>query len=71
MSQNNESKDQETPGNLELLHKLKQEVYKGHNSALALALGRPTSEIDAWFAGSEEIDEDAEMKIIKLADERL
>lgn len=71
MNQDKESKNQQTPDNLELLQKLKQKVYKGHNSALALALGRPTDEIDAWFAGSEEIDEDAEMKIIKLADERL
>ncbi len=56
--------------NLELLKKLKTQVFEGKNEELALALGRPQSEIEAWFGG-EELDEDAEMKLINLAQERL
>ena len=56
---------------LELLQTLKTEVFDDSNAELALALGRSVSEIDAWFEGDEEIDEDAEMKIHGLAQERL
>jgi hypothetical protein len=34
-------------------------------------MGRPVGEIDAWLTGEEEIDEDAEMKIRGIAQERL
>ncbi len=56
---------------LELLQRLKTEVFDDSNAELALAMGRSVSEIDAWFSGDEEIDEDAEMKIHGLAQERL
>lgn len=56
---------------LELLQTLKSEVFNDSNDDLALALGRTTKEIEAWFDGNEEIDEDAEMKIHGLAEERL
>jgi len=56
---------------LELLETLKTEVFDGSDEELALALGRPAEEIQAWFDGEEEIDEDAEMKIHGLAEERL
>jgi hypothetical protein len=56
---------------LELLQKLKTEVFDDSNAEVALAMGRPVSEINAWFEGDEEIDEDAEMKIRGLAQERL
>ena len=56
---------------LELLQTIKTEVFDDSNAELALAMGRPVSEIDAWFSGDEEIDEDAEMKIHGLAQERL
>jgi len=55
----------------ELLARLKTEVFYDETEALAEGLGRTTDEIEAWFDGSEEIDEDGEMKIRKLADERL
>lgn len=65
----------EEPGdrsaNLELLRRLKSEAFDGSDSELALALGRPAGELHAWFSGDEEIDEDAEMKIQNLAEERL
>ena len=54
-----------------ILERLKSEVYYDENEALALGLGRTTEEIEAWLSGEEEIDEDAEMKIHGLAEERL
>ena len=56
---------------LELLHRLKREVFDGSDEELALALGRPESEIIMWFTKGEEVDDDAEMKIRGLAEERL
>lgn len=56
---------------LELLNRLKTEVFEGSNEKLALALGRPTEELTAWIDGTEEIDEDAHEKIHGLAQERL
>ena len=56
---------------ISVLKQLKTEVYHDSPDELALGLGRPTEEISAWFDGSEEIDEDAEMKIRHLAQQRL
>lgn len=56
---------------LELLRRLKSEVFSDSSAELATAMGRPLEEIDAWFGGSEQPDEDAEMKIHGLAQERL
>ena len=56
---------------LGLLQRLKTEVFDDSNEQLGLALGRPVEEIEAWFAGDENIDEDAEMKINGLVEERL
>ena len=56
---------------LELLNRLKSEVFDGSDEKLALALGRPTEELTAWIDGTEEIDEDAHEKIHGLAQERL
>ena len=67
-----ETKEKREGGDLlELLKRLKSEVYYDENEALALGLGRTTEEVEAWLDGTEEFDEDAEMKINKLADERL
>jgi hypothetical protein len=56
---------------LDLLQRLKSEVYYDENEALALGLGRTTEEVEAWLGGEEEIDEDGEMKIHGLVQERL
>lgn len=56
---------------LETLELLRAEVFDDSDEQLALALGRPTEEIQSWLSGAEEIDEDAEMKIHGLAQERL
>lgn len=55
----------------QLLTKLRNEVFEGSDSQLALALGRPLEEIEKWQRETEEIDEDGEMKIRGLAQERL
>jgi hypothetical protein len=54
-----------------LLERLRTEVYYDENEELALGLGRTTEEVEAWLSGEEEIDEDGEMKIHGLAQERL
>jgi hypothetical protein len=56
---------------IDLLKRLKHEVYYDENMQLAEGLGRTTEEVEAWLGGAEEIDEDGEMKIRGLADERL
>lgn len=56
---------------LELLRRLKTEVFESSDVHVALAMGRPVEEIEAWFSGAEQIDEDAEMKIHGIAKERL
>ena len=48
---------------LESLRRLKSEVFYDENEQLALGLGRTTEEVEAWLSGTEEIDEDGEMKI--------
>lgn len=69
MNQQQTAKEQ--PNTMELLIKLRNEVFEGSDSQLALALGRPLEEVEAWQRETEEIDEDGEMKIINLAEERL
>lgn len=56
---------------LELLIRLKSEVFEESDEELALALGRPVEQIEQWINGDEEPDEDADMKIYGLAEERL
>ena len=56
---------------LELLKRLKSETFNDSIGETALVLGRPQSEINDWLSGAEEIDEDAEMKIRGIAQERL
>ncbi len=65
------SGNDENSENLNLLNKLKTQAFEGSDAHLALAMGRPIEEIEAWFSGAEEIDEDAEMKIHGLVQERL
>lgn len=65
---NREENNQKT---LDQLMKLRNDVFKGSDAELALALGRSTDEIQDWQTGDQKIDEDGEMKIINLAKERL
>lgn len=72
MNQNEAAKAEgnDTAESLDLLRRLKTEVFESSDVHLALAMGRPVEEIEAWFGG-EEIDEDAQEKIHGLAQERL
>lgn len=70
MNQSAEAK-RENSDILATLRRLRTEVFYDQNEALAEGLGRTTEEIEAWLSGAEEIDEDAEMKIHGLAQERL
>lgn len=71
MSQNENIEEIGKTDSLELLRRLKREVFDGDDEQLAVAMGRPASEIMAWFTHGEEIDDDAEMKIRGIAKERL
>jgi hypothetical protein len=73
MNQNEAAKAEgnDTAESLNLLRRLKTEVFESSDVHVALAMGRPVEEIEAWFSGAEEIDEDAEMKIHGIAKERL
>lgn len=73
MAQNDNTNNEniQNTDSLELLHRLKREVFDGSDEELALALGRPESEIIMWFTKGEQVDDDAEMKIRGLAEERL
>ena len=56
---------------LELLNQLLKAEFGGDTRELAIALGRPEDEVTDWINGDEIIDEDAEMKIRGLVQERL
>jgi len=71
MNENKSTETNETAESLELLKKLKTQVFESSDEKLALALGRPVSELEAWFSGAEQIDEDAQEKIHGLALMRL
>ncbi|MEJ7701359.1 MAG: hypothetical protein WKF71_17185 [Pyrinomonadaceae bacterium] len=71
MNENAQTGTDETAESLELLKKLKTQVFESSDEKLSLAMGRPVSEIEAWFSGAEQIDEDAQEKIHGLAQMRL
>lgn len=72
MNQNDaaQAEANDSPESLEILRRLKTEVFDSDNEKLALAMGRPSEEIQAWLDGAE-IDEDAQEKIHGLAQMRL
>ena len=70
-NENTNNENNQNMDDLELLHRLKREVFDGSDEQLALALGRPESEILMWFTKGEKPDEDAQEKIRGLAQQRL
>lgn len=70
-NENTNNEDIQKEDSLELLQRLKREVFDGSDEQLALAMGRPESEIVMWFTKGEIIDDDAEKKIRGIAQERL
>lgn len=51
----------------QILLNLRDRAFEASNEKLALALGRPTEEIEAWNAGQEVIDDDVVMKARGIA----
>ena len=54
----------------QMLKSIRDAAFEASNEKLALALGRPTEEIEAWTSGSGIIDGDAVIKARALANER-
>ena len=55
---------------VEILTKIKDDAFASSDEKLALALGRPVEEIQAWTKGEQTIDSDGLMKARALALER-
>ena len=51
----------------QILRNLRDRAFEASNEKLALALGRPTEEVEAWNAGHELIDDDVVMKARGIA----
>lgn len=53
-----------------MLKKLRDEGFDSSDEKLAVALGRPVEEVEAWTGGSEPVDDDVIMKARGIATER-
>jgi len=57
-------------GGLALLRRLRDQGFESNDEKLAVALGRPIEEIEAWMSGTEPPDDDIIMKARGIARER-
>ena len=53
-----------------LLKHLRDKGFESSDEKLAIALGRPIEEVQAWTGGSETVDDDVIMKARGIAKER-
>ena len=53
-----------------ILKKLRDNGFEGSDERLAVALGRPVSEVEGWTGGVEPVDDDVIMKARGIAKER-
>jgi hypothetical protein len=53
-----------------ILKRLRDNGFDSSDEKLAVALGRPIEEVEAWMAGSEPVDDDVIMKARGIAKER-
>jgi hypothetical protein len=53
-----------------MLKKLRDQGFDSSDEKLAVALGRPVEEVEAWTGGSEPVDDDVIMKARGIATER-
>jgi hypothetical protein len=53
-----------------MLKKLRDEGFDASDEKLAIALGRPVEEVEAWTNGAEPVDDDVIMKARGIAQER-
>ena len=54
----------------EILRRLRDEGFDADDQKLAVALGRPVEEVQAWTSGAAPVDDDLVMKARGLAQER-
>lgn len=54
----------------EILKRLRDQGFEASDERLAIALGRPIEEVEAWMSGSEPVDDDVIMKARGIAKER-
>ena len=53
-----------------ILKRLRDGAFDGSDEQLALALGRPVEEVEAWTGGADPLDDDVLMKARGIAQER-
>jgi hypothetical protein len=53
-----------------LLKRLRDQGFDSSDEKLAVALGRPIEEVEAWTGGAEPVDDDVIMKARGIAKER-
>jgi hypothetical protein len=53
-----------------LLKHLRDAGFEGSDEKLALALGRPTEEVEGWMGAADPVDDDVVMKARGIAQER-
>jgi hypothetical protein len=53
-----------------ILKKLRDNGFEASDEKLAIALGRPIEEVEAWTGGAEPVDDDVIMKARGIAKER-
>ena len=53
-----------------LLKRLRDNGFDSSDEKLAIALGRPIEEVEAWTGGAEPVDDDVVMKARGIAKER-
>lgn len=53
-----------------LLQRLRDQGFEGDDEKLAVALGRPITEVSAWMEGSAAVDDDVVMKARGIATQR-
>lgn len=53
-----------------ILKRLRDKAFDESDEQLAVALGRPVEEIEAWVGGAEPLDDDVLMKARGIAQER-
>ena len=53
-----------------MLRRLRDQGFEASDEKLAVALGRPIEEVEAWTSGDEQVDDDVIMKARGIAKER-
>jgi hypothetical protein len=54
----------------ELLKRLRDNGFESSDAKLAVALGRPIEQVEAWTGGTEPVDDDVIMKARGIAQDR-